>query len=214
MMGDLLYQIGFPLMSLETFWKEVAGDNILTNQEKDQISKCIVGIPYGDTMPFLTIRKKKDIAIYRGTTYQDVWTLNGDIDAIQFRVNKSLHMRGLILLGSYETSPYTYTIGAKIVDSDNETVACFSEQSVTNTEREFQIIFDNHCLLKANQEYTIWLKMIGPQSYAVSNGQPCVTENGVKFTFRDSELSSNSTSTTNGQIPGLLFSTTITHDLC
>ncbi|XP_062567884.1 BTB/POZ domain-containing protein 2-like [Saccostrea cucullata] len=204
MMGDLLYQIGFPLMSLETFWKEVAWDNILTTQEKDQISKFIVGIHAGDVMPFLTNPRKKVISIYRGTPHKVSCNLNGDIDALKFKVNKSLHIRGLILLGSLDYNPSTYTIEAKIINSDNETVAFFSEQSVTNTEREFQIIFDNQCSVKTNQEYTIWLKMVGPPSFQVMSCHHSVTENGVNVIFSESEWCTNGTTVSYGQIPGLL----------
>ncbi|XP_061194748.1 BTB/POZ domain-containing protein 6-like [Saccostrea echinata] len=205
MMGDLLYHVRFPLMSLETFWM-VAGDNILTYQEKNQISKFIFGLSVENKLLFPANQRRKNISIYRGTDYQPFWRFYGKIDALKFRVNKSVYMRGLILLGSCEKVPYTYTIEVKVINSDNKTVCWFLEQPVTNSDKEFQVIFDEHCLLEANQDYIIWLRMFGSKSYRMKQCRSLVIEDDVQVTFSNSELCTNGTNGSRGQIPGFLCS--------
>ncbi|XP_062588216.1 BTB/POZ domain-containing protein 6-like isoform X1 [Saccostrea cucullata] len=205
MMGDLLHHVRFPLMPLGTFLK-LAGDNILTDQEKDQMSKFIAGIPVENALIFPTGHRTKDITIYRGTDYHPFWRFYGKIDALIFRVNKTLYMRGLILLGSCEKDLYTYTVEVKIINSDNKTVCWFLEQPVTSSGKEFQVSFDEHCLVEANQDYTIWLRMFGSKSYRMKNCHSMVTEDDVQVTFKNSELCTNGTNGSRGQIPGFLFS--------
>lgn len=43
MLGDLLYEIRFPAMSLEMFWKDIVPDGVLLSEEKIQISEQILG---------------------------------------------------------------------------------------------------------------------------------------------------------------------------
>nr|XP_022307254.1 BTB/POZ domain-containing protein 6-like isoform X4 [Crassostrea virginica] len=113
-LGSLILHIRFPLMSLETFWK-VAGENeILSDKEKNQISRIIAGYSVKDTRFITTPRRKiKPVKIpikrIKNETTSCSWTLDGFIDAIEFEVNKPILLHGLILYGS-DSLPYTYNI--------------------------------------------------------------------------------------------------------
>ena len=42
-LGSLIFHVRFPLMSFESFWKDVGENKILSAEEKSQISKLIAG---------------------------------------------------------------------------------------------------------------------------------------------------------------------------
>lgn len=203
-LGDLLYRIRFPVMSLETFWKEIAYDNVLSLEERDQISRAIVGKSDVNSLPFPKRRRVKNVTVYRGMEYQPTWDLKGKVDALRFEVNKALFLRGLVLLGCGDTDPYTYSIEVKIINSDNENVLHYPEQSITSCGPEFHIVFDKLCPIQANQMYTIWINMCGPNSLQVRGCDSEVDEMDFQFKFFKSEMCTNGTSVNCGQLPGLL----------
>lgn len=43
MLGSLIFEVRFPVMSREDFWTDITSDEILSNEEKFHISKVIVG---------------------------------------------------------------------------------------------------------------------------------------------------------------------------
>lgn len=70
-MGDLIYDIRFPTMSLEKFWKDIVPDGVLLSEEKIQISEQIIGRcvqnPVFNTS-YRNYSKRKICEIFRNTS--------------------------------------------------------------------------------------------------------------------------------------------------
>ena len=206
-LGSLILHVRFPLMSLETFWK-VAGENeILSDKERNQISRLIVGYSVKDTSFITTPRRQNkpvEIPIMRikKEPTNCSWNLTGLIDAIEFEVNKPLLLHGLILYGS-DRSSYTYNIEVKLLSKSKATLAHVSERRITESTKVFQVNFDKPCSITPNESYTAWVKMIGPQCYR-GDYSDCVDYKDFIFKFFHSNESTNNTNVVLGQIPGLL----------
>ena len=206
-LGSLILHVRFPLMSLETFWK-VAGENeILSDKEKNQISRIIAGYSVKDTRFITTPRRKnKPVKIpimrIKNETTSCSWTLDGFIDAIEFEVNKPILLHGLILYGS-DSLPYTYNIEVKLLSRSKATLAHVSEKRRSESTKVFQVNFDEPCSITPNERYTAWVKMIGPQCYS-GQYNDCVNYEDFIFKFFQSNECTNGTCELYGQIPGLL----------
>lgn len=118
MLGLLIYEIRFPLMSQETFCK-VEHDNLLSSEEKIQIMQLLAGKNVENSV-FNTEKRSKLHHVYRVKTDSTncIWNQSGQIDAISFEVNKPLFLHGLLLYGSCEI-PYTYSVELKIISMTN-----------------------------------------------------------------------------------------------
>ena len=130
------------------------------------------------------------------------WNLSGDIDAVDFEVNKPILLHGLILYGGIGV-PYTYKIEVKVL-SGTLIILHIAEQSVSESTQTFQIAFDKPCDITPNERYTLCAKIVGPDSYRGSYSA-CVKYEDYVFKFYLNTSSKNGTTEQVGQIPGLLF---------
>nr|XP_022307251.1 BTB/POZ domain-containing protein 6-like isoform X1 [Crassostrea virginica] len=206
-LGSLILHVRFPLMSLETFWKVAGETEILSDKEKNQISRLIVGYSVKDTSFITTPRRtskpvKMQIMRIKNETTDWSWSVQGSIDAIEFEVNKPLLLHGLILYGSDSLS-YTYDIEVKLLSRSKATLAHVSEKRRTESTKVFQVNFYEPCSITPNERYTAWVKMSGPQCYR-GNYCDCVDYKDFIFKFFKSNESTNGTDVVYGQIPGLL----------
>ena len=205
MLGKLIFHVRFPLMSFETFWKDVAENDILSETEKVQISRLIAGKTVKVSDFNSNVRKiERKFRLLRGTSVtSQTWNLSGDIDAIDFTVNKPILLHGLLLYGSI-TAPYTYKVELKVL-LGTRIILHVAEQSVSECAQTFKINFDKPCDITPNERYTLWAKIVGPTSYSGSYS-PCIRRKDYVFQFYHSDQCRNGTNEQRGQIPGLLFS--------
>uniref|UniRef100_K1R766 BTB/POZ domain-containing protein 6 n=1 Tax=Magallana gigas TaxID=29159 RepID=K1R766_MAGGI len=114
MLGNTIYEVRFPTMSLETFWKNMASDEILSADEKVHISQVIVRKTVQNTV-FKSTERKRDVNILRSQSDPTVrnWEYRGDVDAIEFEVNKPVSLCGILLYGN-SNSQYSYDVEIKI----------------------------------------------------------------------------------------------------
>lgn len=204
MLGNTIFELRFPTLSLETFWKDMASDEILTSDEKVHISQVIVGRTNQNTVFKSTVRKR-GVHILRSQSDPTVcsWGYGGNVDAIEFEVNKPISLYGILLYGN-SNSQYSYDVEIKIISSDIVLVHMLPKK-ITESCKIFQMHFDKPCKIIPNEKYTVWVKMNGPNSYQGISSE-CVEYKGYKFIFYESNYSSNCTSVSSGQIPGLLCS--------
>lgn len=136
MLGNLILHVRFPIMSLDTFWKIVAENDILSDTEKIQISRLISGKTANVTDFNSKLRNFSRIfCLMRGTSLPlQNWVLSGIIDAVDFEVNKPILLHGLILYGGIGV-PYTYKIEVKVL-SGTRIILHIAEQSVIWPERD------------------------------------------------------------------------------
>lgn len=205
MLANTIFEVRFPTMSLETFWKDMASDEILTADEKVHISQVIVGKTNQNTVFKSTVRKR-DVHIVRSQSDPTVcsWGYAGSVDAIEFEVNKPVFLCGILLYGNSNTQ-YSYDVEIKIISSSDIVLVHMLPKKITESGKNFQVHFDKPCKIIPNEKYTVWVKMNGPLSYQ-GNHSACVEYKGYKFIFYESNYSDNSTCVASGQIPGLLCS--------
>lgn len=115
MLGNLIFEIRFPTMSLENFWTEMASDEILSNEEKVHISKVIVGKTV-DHVVFRSTERKRCVQILRFQidATSSIWEYRDRVDAIKFEVNKHILLYGILLYGNSNIQ-YNYDIEIKII---------------------------------------------------------------------------------------------------
>eukprot|EP00105_Crassostrea_gigas_P012703 XP_011428779.1 PREDICTED: BTB/POZ domain-containing protein 6-like [Crassostrea gigas] len=205
MLGNTIFEVRFPTMSIETFWKDMASDEILTSDEKVHISQVIVGKTNQNTVFKSTVRKR-DVHILRSQSDPTVcsWAYVGSVDAIEFEVNRTISLYGILLYGNSNTQ-YSYDVEIKLISSSDIVLVHMLPKTITESCKIFQMHFDKPCKIIPNKKYTVWVKMNGPQSYQ-GNHSECVEYKGYKFVFYESNYSSNGTCVASGQIPGLLCS--------
>lgn len=130
------------------------------------------------------------------------WLLRNLIDAIEFEVNKPLILQGVVLYGS-KSNRYTYKIEVKLLSKTKATLAHVLQKTITESTKEFQVNFEKPFMIEPFENYTIWLKMVGPNGYR-GDYSDCVNYEDYKFKFYQSGECTNGTSVHCGQIPGLV----------
>lgn len=192
-------------MSIETSWKDMASDEILTSDEKLNMSQVIVGKTNQNTVFKLTVRKR-DVHILRSQSDPTLcnWAYGGSVDAIAFEVNGTISLYGLLLYGN-SNSQYSYDVEIKINSSSDIVLVHMLPKKITESCKIVQMHFDKPFKIIPNEKYTVWVKVNGPQSYQ-GNHSECDDYKGYKFIFYESNYSDNCTCVASGQIPGLLCS--------
>ncbi|XP_052694048.1 BTB/POZ domain-containing protein 6-like [Crassostrea angulata] len=203
MLANTIFEVRFPTMSLETFWKDMASDEILTPDEKVHISQVIVGKTNQNTVFKSTVRKR-DVHILRSQSDPTVcsWGYAGSVDAIEFEVNKPVSLCGILLYGN-SNNQYSYDVEIKIISLSDIVLVHMLPKKITESCKMFQVNFDKPCKVNPNERYTVWVKMNGSKSYR-GNYSECVEYKDHKFKFYKSKYSNNGTDVGIGQIPGLL----------
>jgi hypothetical protein len=209
-MGDLIYNIRFHSMKVESFVKDVCNREILNAQEKLSLQQVIVGnqdkrntkVRFGE-------RKSKLFWIWRGEGVDKTpWTYScNSPDCILFTVSKNVRIHGFVMWGG-KSVPYTYTIQAKLFQNSEE-VSIVPVQTVEKKEVEgnkFTITLPNPVLLTPGMRYTAWVLMEGPDSWRGKGYKSSVTEHDVNFQFYSHDIKQNGTSVSLGQFPGFICS--------
>ena len=213
-LGSLIFHVRFPLMSLESFWKDAGENEILSAEEKSQISRMIAGNAVKDSVFVTTPRRKKGsvISITRAENDKVLYILSphsspiyGDNtynDAINFKVNKPTFLHGLQMYGSARV-PYTYIIDIDILSKTKTVLSHVHRKTITESTKIFQIHLDHPRQISPNKMYTVCVKMKGPKRIC---GRYCdhVVHDGYTFKFYASDESLGGTNVKRGEIAGFL----------
>ncbi|XP_052059699.1 E3 ubiquitin-protein ligase TRIM56-like [Mytilus californianus] len=134
------------------------------------------------------------------------WDVNGDNDAICFRVSKEIELCGILSFVCKDGAS-TCNLTAFVKDDSDQDLVVVSDtiDSKLAENKHVKVHFLKPVKLLANKKYHAIVVMTGPQCYSGRNGTTEVDSNGVRFTFEKSQFDNNGTSTTGGQIPGFLF---------
>ena len=210
-LGNLIFHVRFPLMSLESFWKDAGENEILSAEEKIQISRMIAGNVIKDSVFDTTPRRGKGsvISIMRveNDYCLDFWpdyliSTNTYNDAIDFKVDKPTFLHGLQMYGSSK-KPYTYNIEIDILSKTKTVLSHLPMKTITESTTIFQINLDHPCKISPNQMYTVCVKMKGPRRYSGSY-RDHIVHDGYTFNFYARDKSLSVINVNSGEIAGLL----------
>ncbi|XP_058813519.1 BTB/POZ domain-containing protein 6-B [Topomyia yanbarensis] len=208
-LGQALYLIRIPTMSLEEFANRVAQLGILTNQETIDIFLNFTA----KNKPKLTFPVKSRAGLktqvchrFASCAYRsNQWRYRGRCDSIQFSVDKRIFIVGFGLYGS-STGAADYDVKIELkrlgrVLAENST-KFFSDGS-SNT---FHVFFETPIQIEPECFYTASVVLDGTElSFFGQEGMSEVCVGTVTFQFQCSSESTNGTGVQGGQIPELIF---------
>ncbi|XP_057374297.1 BTB/POZ domain-containing protein 6-B-like isoform X1 [Daphnia carinata] len=208
-MGDSLFLIRLPTMTLEDFANEAAQSGILTLQETT------------DVFLYYTARNKPSLLYsckpraglkpqvchrFQSSAYRsNQWRYRGRCDSIQFCVDKRIFIVGFGLYGSSNGSAdYSVRIELKRLGRVlAENHAKFFSDGSSNT---FHVQFEQPIQVEPDTFYTASAILDGSElSYFGQEGLSEVNVSNVTFQFQCSSESTNGTGVQGGQIPELIF---------
>lgn len=208
-LGQALYLVRIPTMSLEEFANRVAQLGILTNQETIDIFLNFTA----KNKPKLTFPIKSRAGLktqvchrFASCAYRsNQWRYRGRCDSIQFSVDKRIFIVGFGLYGS-STGAADYDVKIELkrlgrVLAENST-KFFSDGS-SNT---FHVFFETPIQIEPECFYTASVVLDGTElSFFGQEGMSEVCVGTVTFQFQCSSESTNGTGVQGGQIPELIF---------
>uniref|UniRef100_A0A1B6EA09 BTB domain-containing protein n=1 Tax=Clastoptera arizonana TaxID=38151 RepID=A0A1B6EA09_9HEMI len=208
-LGNALYLVRIPTMSLDEFANSAAQLGILTQQETIDIFLHFTA----RNKPHLSYPIKARTGLkpqichrFQSCAYRsNQWRYRGRCDSIQFSVDKRIFMVGFGLYGSSNgAADYSVKIELKrlgLVLAENNT-KFFSDGS-SNT---FHVYFEHPIQIEPESFYTASAVLDGIElSYFGQEGLSEVTVGCVTFQFQCSSESTNGTGVQGGQIPELIF---------
>ncbi|XP_048244874.1 BTB/POZ domain-containing protein 2-like isoform X2 [Haliotis rufescens] len=216
LMGDMRYEIRFTSIPQEYLVKVVGRSGVLTGDERLRIMDRAMDSNV-DISPFKHSHRKADSIIHGQrkascaivNRFSSLSTFsmsaNGD-NAIAFSPNQSIFLQGCQLYSRHDD---TYKLTIRVFDANNVLIdELFQNTRMTLNGRKIlnDVLFPRYLSLTAGATYTLCVNMEGPHTICGVGGKDTVTVDGVQFTFTDSPMSTTDTSTTRGQIPGLIFS--------
>lgn len=208
-LGNALYLIRIPTMSLEEFANGAAQKGILTQEETINIffhftatNKPVLQYPIKPRAGL----KSQVCHRFQSCAYRsNQWRYRGRCDSIQFSVDRRIFVVGFGLYGSSNgAADYQVKIELKrlgVVLAENDTT--FFSDGSSNT---FHVYFDNPIQIEPESFYTASVVLDGNElSYFGQEGMSEITVGQVTFQFQCSSESTNGTGVQGGQIPELIF---------
>ena len=217
-LGDeIVKAIRFPLMSQKQFASVVIDSDILTPKEVGDMVKLFNDV-LASPLPFVQAPRLAAVTINRfqrfrtfepSRTSSGLWPYErGCADNIIFSVNKPIKLHGVQHFGSEGDK---YTISTEVKDTRDRSLVTqsgtyTSEKDETYGYYGFNVLFDRPVCLEVNKEYKLVSRINGPYSWYGTDGKNYVESQGVRFTFRTSDVWNGRTSDAIGQFPVFLSS--------
>ena len=211
-LGDTFFHIRFPLMSPGFFINSVSRTGLLTEKERTAILEYIL-CPESNNSPFSGEARKGKIVVHRVWRYRthgDVWKYDWSFDdAMAFKCDSNIQLLGFILYGPQTESKATYTVKGSVFDGCGKPLE--ASQFTTTVEADidevtYDVMFPDALNVDANTVYTVVVNISGPASFKGMNGATKIVVDDVTFVFSETNKSKNHTTTSSGQLPGLIFS--------
>ncbi|XP_026473165.1 BTB/POZ domain-containing protein 6-B-like [Ctenocephalides felis] len=209
MLGQNLYLIRLPTVTLDEFANRAAQYGVLTPQETIDLFLYFTAT----IKPTLHYPVKPRTGLepqfchrFQSCAYRsNQWRYRGRCDSIQFSVDKRIFVVGFGLYGSSNgAAEYNVKIELKRLGrvlSENDT--SFYSDGSSNT---FQVYFENPIQIDPECYYTASAILEGSElSYFGQEGLSEVSTKSVTFQFQCSSESTNGTGVQGGQIPELIY---------
>ena len=216
-LGQVLYNIRFPLMSQEYFAKNIAVTEILTSDEKVDV------FLYHNTNTEVPAklfsckeRFSEIIPVYRFSSTNSESSLESDsesesendsVDVISFKTSHDAFLHGVIVYGCSD-GDYEYDVDVTVRDINCQELSNLSTTlDTTEEDKTYEVKLDSPLRVRAGEKYTVEVEMTGDSTYRGIYGLKAVPYGkGKQVTFMDAPSSPNGTNVWEGQIPGLLLS--------
>jgi len=215
-LGRVLYQIRFPLMTVEEFAQGPAQSGILTDRETVSLFLHFTVNPK-PPVGFLDVPRcsmtGKEQTVCRFQQIESRWGYSGTSDKIRFIVDRRIFVVGFGLYGSIH-GPSEYDVTIQLVHTGSGRLLGSNEISFSSdgTNATFRAMFKEPLEIQPNTNYTAVSTLKGLDSHYGTKGLRKVTvdcHNGGKVTFQFSYAAGNNngTSVEDGQIPEIIFYT-------
>ena len=205
-LGDLIYLIRFPTMEPKYFTNEVSTKNVLAADEKIDIfqsfhDKQICTFPENMRL----YKSKLDVWRCEANFDKDTsWNHNGLDDCLDFTISCDCYIFGINVFGSKQYSGQ-HDVNINILKGSTILGSTSTKLNSVPSKESYPIDLAELLRIYINITYTIKLKMKGNSCF---NGKDYKTvvqiDDGSSVTFTNLSLSKNGTSTTGGQIPGII----------
>ena len=205
-LGDALYLLRFPTMTLDDFANGAAQSELLSYQEIADLFLYHTS-KHKPKLRFPTTRRKGRVRCCRRfqTTKGSWGYYTGDPDSIQFSVDKAITVVGIGLYGSCRKNE-EYQAGISLMH--NGTLLIKEQHTIVcdGSTKTVHVLFDYPMQIEAHTNYTLALFVKNENSgHHGVGGMSTVNCGNVKFTFTHSPESTNYTDVEMGQIPEILF---------
>ena len=207
-LGDLIYLIRFPVMERTYFSKEVSTKNVLTADEKVEIFQSLHG-KLIDTFPTNMRLPISKLEVWRCESYLNNdrnWCQNGEDDCLDFTTNLDCYILGINVFGSRQ---YSGQHDVNVNISDGSTILGSTSQKINSVsgKESYPLDFIEPLRILKNITYRITLNMKGANCFSGTDYKAIVKiDDDSSVTFTNSSSSPNETSSSKGQIPGIILS--------
>ncbi|XP_048241902.1 BTB/POZ domain-containing protein 6-like [Haliotis rufescens] len=210
-LGETLLKVRFPLLEQKFLASDVKASGLLTEQERLTIFEYI-GCPDNHVKPFNTSQRKQTIAhsITRfSTQYLSEWSVSGKrYDSVSFKSSRNLMLCGYSLYGPFrETKPATYFVTTYFGNVEDVLQCRIQDKTEYKVNSQvFDVVFEKPVAMTTGVWYTLAVLIQGGDTWRGQNGKrEILCADGVRFTFGNSQHSTNYTNVDGGQIPSLLY---------
>ncbi|XP_041360724.1 BTB/POZ domain-containing protein 2-like [Gigantopelta aegis] len=212
-LGLVVKHVRFPSLSQKFVVKTVDPSGVLTLPEQLGILHhfiCPYRLPEGFSAEPRN-HDKKEKTVYRfKTTNRIQWGKFDSDDAISFKCNKTIRLRGFMVYGPYSGKRESYDISARLMDENNTILTELNTTSQMDERKMFSVYFQHSAKVKPNTLHTICVWYVGPATWC--GDANCVTESAhaniddYQFDFVDSSFRKCAKHfTLTLQIPALIF---------
>jgi len=208
LLGDLLYTTRFPVMDSQHFVKEVLKNDVLNAEEFLVIQRFQNDHVLKSVTKFKTSKRKQYIfRIERFSDLGEMWSFDGNSDAISFKASTSVYFHGIGIFGCC-TGSAEYMVKLELFDSNEALMSTNIRKIATDQKQKdvYDVTLDTPHKLEADTFYTIVATTQGPHAKYGLNGRTTIQKKDVCITFKNSNKSKIGTDILNGQIPFLLIS--------
>ncbi|KAK3588856.1 hypothetical protein CHS0354_035998 [Potamilus streckersoni] len=208
MLGGLLQHVRFPLMNKDYITEVVFESGFLSQEDEIKLLKHFVK-PQQSVDGFSMKKRKYRYIIHRFDEHATGWGYKRDkTDAIMFSVSKNVLIHGVTVYGCCQgAGKYDIMLAIKEAPYSVDKSMKRQQLATDSSEKMYNIYFDEPILIEKDKQYNIVLIMKGPGSYYGVKGKSEIECEGVKFRFKTSSLSDNTTNEVRGQLPGIAFET-------
>jgi len=203
-LGDVLYKIRFPVMTLKDFAELTAQSTVVNAEEKHDVYVFMALGKKLETLKFVDERRRGEEKVIN--RFNNVRSLSlgckGKTDAISIHATVGMHLTGVGLYGGREASTHNVTV--KVLKESETLSMTVSQMTSDGRQDPIKVELENPVYIHANTTYTVAVVILGPNTWAgTEGGATCEFPESGSIAFDNSEMSNNSTTVSSGQIPQL-----------
>lgn len=215
--GKVLYNIHFPVISKDFFHKELLNSCILSNEEKQFVinfsnvsekDQCEEALFQSSDRKFRPIEYEKFFR-FRGHFAYDLFKPSGSTEAVTFKVSNPMWLHGILLYGDFKTEIDNWPVIVNIDIRDPDDASFIFTKNckiIENGDGSNDVMLHRPIRLQP-LEYKIVVSMQGPfVSWGGTMGNTNITFHSCEISFQKCENPETNTGIDHGQIPGLLLS--------